>query len=242
VQDAIIAGVDYSPNTHIREATGQTPFGEVLLDYMTSRRPIPWSTGRLAHELTRRIPNIRRQTVAFWIHHNTTPPIETILTVLAILNIPLAALVDAYARHGVDVPPIGEANPNIPPYATPGSPDHPMNPNLNPRSGSISDTLQRNEMARAAREAEITARAEARRQQEWEEMIAHTRTTMAAAGFPETMIQATITTIEQKRDDINPLQRYIEAEHSNPTPTPASPSPANEPSEKPTTPPARRWS
>ncbi len=81
-----------------RDRETVTPFGEVLTDYMSRQRPI-WTTGKLGAKL-----GIRRQTVANWIYHDITPPIEVMLEVLAKLNIPISVMVEAYQRRGVPTP------------------------------------------------------------------------------------------------------------------------------------------
>jgi hypothetical protein len=165
----------------------QTPFGMLLQDWLAAKRPAPWSPGRLATELTRRLGYpVRRYTTYNWIRQGMNPPIETILTVLAALNIPLSDLIAAYRAAGVRVPDL-------------------MGPDAAAAASAVSST--------AAEAAEAAARAAQRRANEWEEMIAHTRQSMALAGFPEGMIEATITMIEAKRDNTDPMERHIRAEH-----------------------------
>jgi hypothetical protein len=130
---------------------------------------------------------VQSQSVRNWISKGMTPPIEAILTILAKLNIPLSALNEYYQRYGVDVPAL------MPP--------------------ELSRTVDASKPASALSQAELAARAEQLRQQEWDEMIAHTRTAMAGAGFPESLIATTIASIEARRDEINPFQRYFNAEH-----------------------------
>jgi hypothetical protein len=142
-----------------------------------------WTTGRMARAL-----DVKTQSVRNWIYNGMTPPIEAILTILAKLNIPLSTLNAYYQRYGVVVPALM-------------SPDE------------FSRTVNANQPGAILSQAETAARAEQRYQEEWDEMIAHTRTAMAAAGFPESLIAATITNIEAKRFEVNPFQRYIDAEH-----------------------------
>jgi hypothetical protein len=162
----------------------RTPFGDLIQDYMARWRPI-WTTGRMARAL-----GVQGQSVRNWINHGMTPPIETILTVLAKLNIPISTLTEYYQRYGVEVPTL-------------------MSPELS-GSGRGVDASKPDS---ALSQAELAARNEQRYQHEWDDMIAHTRTAMAAAGFPEPLIATTLAAIAAKRDDVNPFQRYIDAEH-----------------------------
>jgi hypothetical protein len=164
-----------------------------MQDYMASKRPV-WTTGRMAREL-----GVQAQSVRNWISKGMTPPIETVFTVLAKLNIPLATLSAYYQQYGVAMPTL-------------------MNPDQLSRTVDAggpggAGAMGRPPISPALSQAELAIRAEVARQREWDEMLAHTRTAMTAAGFPESIIALTLKQIEDKRNEVNPFQRYIEAEH-----------------------------
>lgn len=89
--------------------TTPTPFARILTDYMARQRPI-WTTGRLAREL-----HERRQTIGNWLYHDNLPPIDKMLGILAILNIPMAELLNAYREAGQPTPALDyESGPTTP--------------------------------------------------------------------------------------------------------------------------------
>lgn len=82
------------------QQVSDTPFASVLTAYMWSRQP-PWSAAKTAAVL-----GIHRARVAKWVYGGITPEIETMLVVMARLNIPMRFLLDAYAARGIPVPPL----------------------------------------------------------------------------------------------------------------------------------------
>lgn len=80
------------------EPESATPFGKVLVDYMWSRRP-PVGAVQLAVRL-----GIPKQSVTNWVMRGSSPSLETMLYVLAKLDIPLRVLYDAYKNAGLSVP------------------------------------------------------------------------------------------------------------------------------------------
>lgn len=162
-----------------------TPFGETLLEFMAKQRPQIWSIGMLARDL-----GIPASTVRNWIVLNIVPEIDTVMTVLSKLNIPVSRLLDKYREQGIAVPAL-------------------MTPDE--LASVVGSEAPANESPtnRAMREQ----RAEQRRQQEWDDLVAHTRIALSAAGFPESIIATTVQQIEARRNEINPFQRFIDAEH-----------------------------
>lgn len=80
-----------------------TPFGQLLLEYMDRNRASKWgppmTTGQLAVKL-----KTSRQTIHNWTYKAQTPILETILSVLLELNIPLNDLLERYQAAGTPLP------------------------------------------------------------------------------------------------------------------------------------------
>lgn len=82
------------------EQYSNTPFARMLTAFMWSKTP-PWSTTKVAAVL-----NISRSRVSNWVYKNIVPDLDTMLVVMARLNIPVAALLQAYAEDGLPMPPL----------------------------------------------------------------------------------------------------------------------------------------
>src|SRR6185312_15396286 len=82
------------------EKYSTTPFSRVLTRYMWSKVP-PWNSTQVAAVL-----GIARSRVGNWLYKDITPEIETMLAVLAKLNIPVSTLLQAYAEDGKPIPPL----------------------------------------------------------------------------------------------------------------------------------------
>jgi DNA-binding XRE family transcriptional regulator len=162
--------VPLRPKQARRDRNIVTPFGELLTQYIARKRPI-WSTGRLGRKL-----GIRRQTVANWVYHDITPPIEVMLTVLAKLDIPISELVKAYQSRGVAVPILAppEELEELAALSSKGKGQQ-TQPTTQPRVPS----------------PEEAAKA-------WDDMIAQTRAVMLATGFPEQALDALLATLRRR--------------------------------------------
>lgn len=177
---------------HGRRKTRQegriSPFGEVLVDFMSRQRPI-WTTGKMAHAL-----RTRRQTVGNWVYHDITPPVETMLEILAKLGIPLSEVLAAYQRRGVAIPML----------TAPGAASE--TPVVASTPGVTGQTEREHQQATQERERQ--------RQREWDEMIAQTKKVMLATGFPEQALDALLAGIEAKRDGGSAIAPFITSEHA----------------------------
>lgn len=81
-----------------------SPFARVFTAYIQRTTP-PMSVVALAAKL-----QMTRQTVNQWIARQAVPPIETMLDVLARLDIPLSDLLAAYHKLGVPILPLTPAS------------------------------------------------------------------------------------------------------------------------------------
>lgn len=192
--------VPLRPKQARRDRNIVTPFGELLTAYMAKQRPI-WSTGRLGRKL-----GIRRQTVANWVYHDITPPIEVMLTVLAKLDIPISELVKAYQSRGVAVPTLA------PPEEL---------ERLNAAQSTTQPTTQPATQPATPQQRAPTPEEAA---QAWAQMVEQTRAVMLATGFPEQALDALLASLQQRESptSLATLGRYLAGEHAPQRPHTAS--------------------
>lgn len=187
--------IQLRPKQQRRDRNQVTPFGEVLTDFMGSQRPL-WTTGKVGQKL-----GIRRQTVANWIYHDITPPIEVMLEVLAKLNIPISRLIEAYARRGIPVPIL----------APPEELEELAALSAKGRTGSPQAQAQQaasQEPAPRPPSPEEVAKA-------WDDMVAQTRAVMLATGFPEQALDALLASLSRRESPAD-FSRHISSEHAAP--------------------------
>lgn len=181
-----------------------SPFGRVLIDFMWQQRP-PWSTGRMAYELSSQWPGQQRQVprinVQNWIYRGRLPNIDDVLTVLAILQIPLSRLVAAYREAGQAMPPLLERQEEQRELV----------------AGSAAGSSPAPRIYEAPKPA----------QDDWEYMVAQTIASMREAGISEEGIQTTVDHLRQKQSGERYMQRQVIAEHAvESSASHASPSPS----------------
>jgi hypothetical protein len=213
-----------------------SPFGEVITNFMARQRPI-WTTGRVAREL-----HTRRQTVANWVYHDITPPVGSMLEIMAKLGIPMSELIEAYQRRGVSVPELlpGMSLEDVTSGATGATGlglDERVRPGLSGQPGapatrgtqSAAHTphtprpLSEDERLRVQEERERL------RQREWDNLIAQTRAVMLATGFPEQALDPLLASLKARRDSgEEPMARYIASEHAPIPGIPRIPDPASQ--------------
>jgi transcriptional regulator with XRE-family HTH domain len=197
----------------IAERYSSTPFARVLTAFMWSKAP-PWSTTTVAAVL-----GISRSRVSNWIYKDIVPDIETMLVVLARLNIPTSALLQAYAEDGLYVPPltVEEAQrrqqaaqtgqlppadparePNPAPAPTPTSYSVPHGRHGRRSTSAPTDSSPQSELA-----AERSAESQADREladREWRTILAHTRHVLQTAGMSDAAIDALLATLTADRE------------------------------------------
>ena len=182
--------------TRAKSGLSPTPFATVIVDYMASKRPV-WTTGRLAREL-----KLRRTTIANWVHHDVTPPLDKMLAVLAQLDIPISALLDAYRDAGLPTPALDYEDTRS--GAASGA-----------KARGVRDTRDmrdtRDTRDARARATEIT-RAEAE-EERWSKRLETTREVMLATGFPAAALDSLLATIESSRAGDHPFAQRIAQEY-----------------------------
>ena len=186
------------------EQFSDTPFARVLTRYMWSKQP-PWTTTKLAAVL-----GIGRTRVGRWVYHNIIPELDTMIAVMARLNIPMSDLLDAYAEKGLPIPPLSPdaSSPTAhTAHATQASAVIPAA--RQGRGGGIGHGAGQRETERetgretereSGREMEWAQEREADRAAEWEKMLAHTREVMSLAGMPQSAIEALLKELKDTRD------------------------------------------
>lgn len=208
-----------------------TPFGQLLIDYMWNKRPPnrpPLSPNQLAIKL-----GVPKQNTNNWLFRASLPPFETMMAVLAKLDIPLRDLYDAYKRAGILMPRWDEHDTALP---APSLADLPPTPRTRkatavPTGANIPEKETEKDKAEAEAEATPAPRPSVPPQQtpsvpdEWAVMIAQTEATMRAEGAPEAMIAAVVKQIRNRQSGApNRIQQHVIAEHSEP----ANDQPAND--------------
>lgn len=231
-----------------QEAEAMTPFAQVLTDYMWNRRPAnrpPMTTSILAAKL-----GVPRQSVNTWIYRGTVPPIETILLVLAQLDIPLRVLYDTYKRAGLSVPRF-DISDQEPPIVQPRKPTSQRKQTRVPVPTNATDD---EEPAPRPYVTPPPLNPAAERAGEWHDIIAQTTDALRARHMPEESIQAVIASLRDRQAGANRREHYAQAElsteHTGSTASadddlssaPAEPADSTEPQEPVKPPPRRRSS
>jgi hypothetical protein len=196
----------------ITEPAELTPFAMVLTDYMWNRRPAhrqPMTTPQLAVRLS-----IPRQSVNNWIYKGNVPPLETVLAVLAQLDIPHSALYDAYRNAGLSVPRWNERDTRGPQLI----------------QGSVETRTRKQTTIPIENAPEPrpyippTGTPESRQQDAWDAMIAQTIHTLRAEGVNEEIIAAMVAHILRKQSGTPSLtEQHISAEYQELPASPESP-------------------
>lgn len=201
------------------ERFSDTPFARVLTRYMWSKQP-PWTTTKLAAVL-----GIGRTRVGRWVYHNIIPELDTMIAVMARLNIPMSDLLDAYAEKGLPTPPLSPDASSPTAHADQASAVIPAA--RQGRGGGIGHGAGQRETEReteresgretereSGREMEWAQEREADRAAEWEKMLAHTREVMSLTGMPQSAIEALLKELKDTRDGKpTEAERRIAEEH-----------------------------
>lgn len=209
-----------------------TPFGKVLVDYMWSRRP-PLGAVQLAVRL--RIP---KQSVTNWVMRGSSPSLETILYVLAKLDIPLRTLYDAYKSAGLSVPRFDDTSKEPPivreerdtgqrketriPVALDTAEARAEDDNSakgsdddsNDASNDASDDDGGDELSPRPYVTPPPLDPAAEHAREWDDIIAQTTDALRARHMPDESIQAVIASLRDRQAGANPRERHSQAEHS----------------------------
>lgn len=250
-------GADARPGTGKRsfmprfaEIRELTPYGMVLTNYMWNRRrpnQRPMTTSQLAIRI-----GVPRQSVNNWIYLGNVPPLETVLAVLAKLDIPMRELYDAYKLSGLPVPRWDAADTEAPQAENAGehiasrgrkattfpaadAPELPQSPATDttapPKAASTTDAPSPRPYVTPEPLDHATEAAA-----EWDRIIAQTAEALRAEGLPEASIEAAVASLRTRQSSgPTPTERRIAAEHSpdpheelreQPTP-PQSPQPDN---------------
>jgi hypothetical protein len=176
-----------------------TPFAHVLTAYMWSKIP-PWSANRLASQL-----GMGRARVVNWIYHNADPDLETMLIVMAQLNIPISALIDAYAARGVPIPPMtlttSAASTEVPATtATDGASLESMSGHLSPGPDQPTPAQRERFLREQKRQRQEQRQAEEEADQQWQTMLTHTRKIMRMTGMKDSSIDAMLQSLTDDRN------------------------------------------
>lgn len=208
------------PEKPQRGVPRNTPFARVLSAYLWSKTP-PWSAGKLAAVL-----GLHRVRVAKWVYGDTIPELDTMLAVMARLNIPVRALVDAYAEAGVPVPPLdnddataADQQARMAALGPTTASRYPINPSSNPpvpgaipearqgRGGGIGHTTgyqtsqppSQSPLMSQISEEERQRQAEEEADQQWQTMLTHTRKIMRMTGMKDSAIDAMLQSLSEDR-------------------------------------------
>lgn len=224
-----------------------TPWAQVLTDYMWNRRPAnrpPMTTSILAAKL-----GINRTSVNTWIYRGAVPPIETILLVLAQLDIPLRTLYDAYSKAGLSVPRWDASDAEQPVIRRKETPQTsggrrsrtqtrvPVPTNLGDFSASsasgASGASDNSEAPEPLPYTPPPPRDPAQENaEEWDRVIAQTSAALRAEGMPQATIEAVVASLRARQSgSTTTTQRHTRAEHSEDRRSPESPESPETPDE-----------
>lgn len=186
-----------------------TPFGRVLIDYMWNRRP-PMTTHQLAIKL-----GVPKQSTSNWVVRGVLPPFETIMAVLAKLDIPLSTLYSAYKEAGILMPRWDQQDTAELPSAKE------MPPTPRTRKATVVP-IQLDDPHDAPAPLPYTPPPPVPSQdEEWDLIIRNTQTTLRNDGVSEAAIAAILADLRrQQRGESTPIQRSLIAEHSEPAEKP----------------------
>ncbi len=187
-----------------------TPFAKVLVDYMWNRRP-PMTTHQLAIKL-----GVPKQSTSNWVVRNVLPPFETIMAILARLDIPLSTLYAAYKSAGILMPRWDEQDTdspadraNLPP--TPRTRKATAVPIALDNSNSDYEPVPYTPPSPPPSEAE-----------EWDSLIAQTAQLLRDEGMDEETIANVTAHIRARQSGgETPIQRRMIAEHTERAPSTA---------------------
>jgi hypothetical protein len=198
-----------------------TPFAKVLVDYMWNRRP-PMTTHQLAIKL-----GVPKQSTSNWVMRNVVPPFETIMAILAKLDIPMSVLYDAYKSAGILMPRWDAQDTDspadrgkLPPTprtrkatAVPVELDNNGTNNGTNNPGGY-EPIPYTPPAPPADESE-----------DWDALVEQTERLLREEGASDTLIAAVVSTIRSRQSgEQTPIQRALIAEHSEPTELSTEPS------------------
>ena len=216
------------------EHFSETPWARVLTAYMWAHTP-PWNAPKLSAVL-----GVQRNRVNNWIYYDIVPEIDTIIAVMARLDIPMSRLLDAYRASGQPVPPLLDPDPGNPTTVATTTAEGATAPReivipsarrgrgggVGHRAGQsdVSETMPDGEAEGGETDGE-GAHAPTT-QEEWETMLAHTRQAMTLSGMPAAAIEVMLAHLEDTRAGrTTDAQRRL-AEERQTYPPPTNPSPA----------------
>lgn len=186
-----------------------TPFAKLLVNYMWNERP-PNRPPLSPHQVAIRI-GASQQNLSNWIFRSSLPPFETIMEVLARLDIPLRALYDAYMSAGIPMPRWDADDPNKPSV----SPGKPATMRTTRKPVTVPSDLTMTTPAPLPYTPPPPPPDEAT---DWDLLVAQTEQALREEGAPDAMIEAVIGHIRaQQAGTGSPIQRSLIAEHTETT-------------------------
>ena len=206
-----------------------TPFGQVLVDYMWNRRPPnrpPLSPNQLAIKL-----GVPKQNTNNWLFRASLPPFETIMATLAKLDIPLRDLYDAYKRAGILMPRWDEADTDAPPAEAVRQPIPRTRKATAVHTGDepTDDAPAPRPYTPQPRQSPEQAEAD-----EWQRMAEQTAAALQAEGVHADTIAAVVSHLRAQQSlppGEHPLQRNLDAEHTEDKEQPEHLNPSGEASD-----------
>jgi hypothetical protein len=205
-----------------------TPFGQVIVDYMWNKRPAnrpPLSANQLAIRL-----GVPKQNTNNWIFRASLPPFETIMAVLAKLDIPLRDLYDAYKKAGILMPRWDEQDTDSP-VTRDNLPPTPRTRKATAISTSIASNDSGDDAPAPRPYTPPPAYNPADEESaNWQRLAEQTEAAMREEGAPQAMIDAVVAHIRARQTGPDPIQHNLIAEHDeSPATTSGTPAESDTP-------------